>query len=59
MPTQPAGAAAPVASTTAAVTPAASPAAAAPQSDADPVAAAYPSVSLIDLLTGAKKPAQQ
>jgi hypothetical protein len=31
----------------------------APSEDADLVAAAYPSVSLIDLLTGAKKPAQQ
>jgi|SRR5437660_7735331 hypothetical protein len=30
---------------------------AAPPEEADPVAAAYPSVSLIDLLTGARKPA--
>jgi hypothetical protein len=35
----------------------ASPPAAAPPEGADPVAAAYPSVSLIDLLTGARKPA--
>ena len=42
-----------------AVTAAASPPpAAAPLEEADPVAAAYPSVSLIDLLTGARKPAQ-
>jgi hypothetical protein len=33
------------------------PAAATPPEEADPVAAAYPSVSLIDLLTGARKPA--
>jgi hypothetical protein len=35
----------------------ASPPAAAPPEGADPVAAAYPSVSLIDLLTSARKPA--
>jgi hypothetical protein len=35
----------------------ASPPAATPPEGADPVAAAYPSVSLIDLLTGAHKPA--
>jgi hypothetical protein len=29
-----------------------------PPAEADPVAAAYPSVSLIDLLTGARKPEQ-
>jgi hypothetical protein len=34
------------------------PAAPAPREDADPVAAAFPSVSLIDLFSGAKKPAQ-
>jgi hypothetical protein len=33
------------------------PPAAAPAEEADPVAAAYPSVSLIDLLSGARKPA--
>jgi hypothetical protein len=55
---QPPGAAAPAPPTTAAAAPAPPPASA-PQPDADPVAAAFPSVSLIDLVTGAKKPAQQ
>jgi hypothetical protein len=44
----------PPAAATAAAT---APPAAAPPQEADPVAAAYPSVSLIDLLTGARKPA--
>jgi hypothetical protein len=35
------------------------PPAATPPTDPDPVAAAYPSVSLIDLLTGARKPGAQ
>jgi hypothetical protein len=57
VPAQPPGSAAPAPVTTAAAPP--PPPAAAPQPDADPVAAAFPSVSLIDLVTGAKKPAQQ
>jgi hypothetical protein len=57
VPAQPPGSAAPPPVTTAAAPPP-SPAAV-PQPDADPVAAAFPSVSLIDLVTGAKKPAQQ
>jgi hypothetical protein len=56
-PAQPPGSVAPAPVTTAAAPP--PPPAAAPQPDADPVAAAFPSVSLIDLVTGAKKPAQQ
>jgi hypothetical protein len=46
----------PVAATAAASPP---PPAARPPEEADPVAAAYPSVSLIDLLTGARKPGAQ
>jgi hypothetical protein len=46
----------PIAATAAATPP--PPAAAPPPAETDPVAAAYPSVSLIDLLTGARKPAQ-
>jgi hypothetical protein len=45
---------APVAATAAASVPRVP---ATPPEEADPVAAAYPSVSLIDLLTGARKPA--
>jgi hypothetical protein len=42
----------------AAAAPAPPAAASPPPAEADPVAAAYPSVSLIDLLAGARKPAQ-
>jgi hypothetical protein len=38
---------------------AAAPAPSAPPDNSDPVAAAYPSVSLIDLLTGSTNPAQR
>jgi hypothetical protein len=49
----------PVPSSAAPPAAAASPPAATPPTDPDPVAAAYPSVSLIDLLTGARKPGAQ